>query len=76
MEDIADWRFTDVFLKWGKPTKLVFDMQFNVNEVISVLKILAILGGKFWPYVHNGVAAERPNRFLLECMPAMLSAAK
>ena len=46
MEDIADWLFTEVFLKCGKPTKLAFDTQFNVNEVNSVLKILAILGGK------------------------------
>ena len=76
MEGVADWLFTEVFLKCGKPTKLVFDTQFNVNEVNSVLKILAILGGKSWPYVHNGVAAERPIRFLVECMRTMLSAAK
>ena len=53
MEGVADWLFTEVFLECGKPTKLVFDTHFNVNEVNSALKILAILGGKSWPYVHN-----------------------
>ena len=77
MEDIADWLFTDVFLKCGKPTKLVFDTQFNVNEVNIVLKILAILGGKSWPYVHNSSGHFPYTRFsytkslpfeLIECI--------
>ena len=76
MELAAEWLFFEVFLKCGKPNHLIFDTQFDVIEVNSILKVLSILGSKSWSYVHNGVAAERIIKFLLEAIRTMVSFAK
>ena len=73
MDVLGEWLFMQVFLPCGRPEKLVFDTAFDVKEVNSILKVIGTLGGCSWPYSHNGVAAERPIRFLVECMRTMLS---
>ena len=72
MTIIANWLYTSILLPRGCPGKLVFDSAFNVSAVNAVLSRLNILGGKSWPYSHNGVLAERPIGFLVQALRAML----